>query len=357
MDSNTRRTIGLCGIVAAYLASRAFLLGQWTGPNAWMYGLFADAASCGRNPYLLPEGGSIGPELADYPPLWMVAFGALAQWMRSDYAVRIVCYAGDAVLMLAALRFARKRLTADAAATAALVALNPAWFWADMWMLQYKAWATAGLVFLATTESALVTGALAGAFLLPGVLLPMRWLKDRDWRALMGGTAVAVALWLPWFPSSIMGVLARRSAAPHNTGYWGESLGGYLPRAVQPFLLAVAVGLALVIMARGRAPLAVRFAGATKLVIACMHDAMVNRWLPFALVPLLTCELGARSRWVAFGLCCISCAATWNVLVFRADVPAIVGVLINAPLPLAAWAAYRNGQRRPCPVLLAQPSA
>jgi hypothetical protein len=322
-----------------YLSSRAWLFGRWSGPNAWMYAYFADAVSVGRNPYTMPP-GTVAPEWADYPPIWMVAFGALAQWMSGDMAVKLVCYAGDLALFVATLRICRDRHPNDRAATLALVLVNPGYLFADLWLVQYKSWASAGLLCLTWTDSALISGCLCGAFVLPMAIPIARWFEDRNTRALALSAGVAAAMWIPWFPSSAERVFLRRTGKA-MLGAQSEALAQLLPDAIRPFFAVGAVLAATWIIARSRSPLAVRFSAAAALFFACMNESQLNRWLPFALVVFIAAPVSARTRWLALGLCAISGAGLWHKLVSGTNVFDVLA--INSSMAMAVVLTCRRG--------------
>jgi hypothetical protein len=323
---------------AFYVATRAWLFRQWSGPNAWMYAYFADAVSVGRNPYTMPQ-GTVDPSYADYPPIWMVLFGSLAQWLSGDTAVKVVCYAGDALLFAATMRMAATRNGADRLWTVALALANPGYLFADIAKLQYKSWAAAGLIYLTWADSAVVVGLLAGAFLLPALILPMRITESRKLKELVTASAVAIAMWVPWFPDSLMAVAARRTSraalAPQS-----EALAWIFPAWCVPILPALGAGVAALLIVQGKSSVPVRFAGAAVAIISTMSESQMNRWLPFALVVFIAAPTGARVRWIAFGLCAIGGAGLWHKLVLGKDVFNLLA--INSAVPLAIISAYRG---------------
>jgi hypothetical protein len=170
----SRRTLALCLSWLVYVTTRAWCWSHVFGRNLGIYAYFADVVSAGRDPYTLTS-GPIDPRYADYPPVLMAAFGALAQVATGRTAVALLCYLGDLVLFIGALHIASRRSGLDRVATFGLVLANPLYILRDLVDVQYKTWIAAGLLAM---ESPVIVGAMAGAFMLPALLARPKSVRD-----------------------------------------------------------------------------------------------------------------------------------------------------------------------------------
>lgn len=291
------------------------------GANVGIYAYFADVVARGADPYRV-IGGPIDPAYADYPPIWVALFGALASVMNARTAVLLVCYAGDVALFAVAVAHARKRGGLDRWATLGLVLANPLWISNELVEAQYKTWLAAGLSSLPLTASPVVLGALSGAFVLPAALIPLQRLTKRA----VATCAIAAICWLPFLATAWDAVLFRRVGRLALDAHRESLL-----LVGRPYAYAIGTALLVALMlSRGDALL--RGVAALAVLTNLAPDAVSNRVLPFSLAVLIATPTTARARLLSLCACYVAAYAQ----------TAGLGAAVHLPTLSAVWVVCRQ---------------
>jgi hypothetical protein len=362
MTTRLRSALGMLAAWSVYFASRGWLFHRALsdalttirsvklivagGPNLAVYAYFADIVSTGRDPYALTS-GPIKPSYADYPPFLMAVFGSLATLMTGRLAVLIVCFLGDLVLWSLTLRLASTRSRLDKLFTLALVLVNPVYLETELSEVQYKPWIIAGFVALYMTRSAVVLGALSGAFVLPSLLIPERFHRDRDWRALGTAIVVAALMWLPFVRTAAAAVFLRRSDRAAMVAH-GDGVMVGMPVGAQTTFLAIGIALVIACLVVRR-NLVLQGAAALAVLVMLSTEVSLNRVLAFTLPVLIAAPMSGYARASVFVACAISYASfewRWSSDSIFATPSALAFVGMYLPTAIALLIAYTSTEDR-----------
>jgi hypothetical protein len=333
-DSARSTAIWAVATAGVYAATRLWLWIHAQGFNLSLYAYFADVVSTGRNPYTMPD-GTYAATYADYPPIWMALFGTLAQVVSGRTAVKIVAFAGDAVLCSVAVRLALRRSGTDRLATLALVVVNPMYLLFELYYTHFKSWLVIGLTVLSIAPSAVLFGALSGAFVLPAMLAPsMLYQRALSKRGVCVAACVAAIMWLPYLNEALPAVLYRR-AHRASFGPLNENVTLLVDGQWRGVLLVA--GFVFVGWMFWRCRTVLGGIAALGVIVALMAEASVERETAFVLPVMLAAETSGAERLTAYLACLV------GLIGRTADVSLPIKiVLARVPIAFAIYLAIRS---------------